>query len=130
MRLSEVKGERTFDVVAQVIPSILSIAGDKRITSILSTGRADGDTRSNEEIAAEKASQVLPLFLNTHRKETISILAAIKGQTPEEFVAEVNLMSLATDVFEMLSDEVVMGFLKSQSKGLGSSEGVSENAQG
>lgn len=127
MRLSDVHGERTFEVVAKVIPSIISIASDKRVTEALSS-KVDGCT--DEELAAKKAERVLPLILGEHRADTVRILAAIKGVSPEEFMAGVNLMTLTVDVFEMLTDEVILGFLAPQGSSRGSSDGVSVSTEG
>lgn len=104
MRLSDVKGERTLDVIAELVEPVANIASDKKVVEALKSG--------NGEVAATMRSFV-PALLKTHRKEVLLILATIKGVTVKEYTADMTMASVLADCYELLTDSEFLGFLSS-----------------
>ena len=84
MRLSDVKGERTLDVVADIIDPIANIAED--------------------EVASELFTRK-KLPEKGHKKDVITILSTIEGTSPKEYTGALNLAKLFKDCVELLTDE-------------------------
>lgn len=110
MRLSDVKGERTFEVLAAIVEPVSNIVGDEAVKKAFkSRKRAKGQT--DAQLFAERLKAVLPRLLSEHRDDVVAVLAAIAGTTPEEYMAGCSLSSLMQDVFELLTDEEFVTFL-------------------
>lgn len=119
MRLSDVKGERTFEVIADIIDPIANIAEDGTV-SVLFDGSKPKDGQTRSQVFAKKLRKVLPALCRDHRDDVVAILAAIGGTTSEEYLSSCSLATLMQDVFELMTDEDFIGFLSSQESGGGS----------
>lgn len=104
MRLSDIKGERTLDVIADLIEPIANIASDEEAAKMFKREKAPGgiDPRA---FAVERLKKGVPSLLKGHKKDVIVILATIEGIPPEEYVANMNLAKLAKDCFDLITDE-------------------------
>lgn len=127
MRLSDVKGERTFDVIAEVIDPIGNIAEDAEIAAIFKREKADGRTQG--QVFLGKLRKALPLIVKGHRDDVVRILAAVGGTTPEEYMKGCTLSSLMGDVFELMTDSEFLSFLPSDAQGSGTSSESTEGQQ-
>ena len=103
MRLSEVKGERALDVIAELVDPVANIAQDPDVTAMF-TGEGE---------IADKARKAVPALLKGHRSDVVAILSTIAGVAPEEYVAEMSLESVIRDVYELITDEELLAFLSS-----------------
>lgn len=110
MKLSDISGEETFDVLADLIGPILSIAEDEEAARLFQreTPPEGVDART---FAIQKAKASLPVLLRDHKSDLIDIMVALKQVEREEYVSKLGLMSLAKDVMELASDEDFLGFL-------------------
>lgn len=105
MRLSDIKGERTFEVIADVIGPIANIAADPVAAGLFKREKLpEGETPKAFLLARVKTC--VPALLKGHQSDLIAILAAIEGVNPEEYAASLNLVKLAKDCAELLTDEV------------------------
>lgn len=112
MSLSEIKGERVFEVIAEIVEPIANIAQDEKVMVLFKP--AKGETVS--ESLADRAKVAIPALLNTHKDDVVQILASIEGETPEQYMKTVTLASLVGDVYELLTDEELLSFLSSSEK--------------
>ena len=110
MKLSDVKGERTLDVLADLIGPIASIAMDENAAKFFERGGCP-EGKDPREFALEKARDMLPSLIKGHKDDLVEILAAVKGVTPKEYAEGLNLAALASDVAELLTDEEFLAFL-------------------
>lgn len=101
MKLSEIKGDKAFEVLAEIIEPIAQIASDKEIVK---------SWNSKPKLLTVKQ------MLQTHKDELIIILAALNLQSVEEYRETVTLINLPRQVIEMLDDEEVMELFGSQSQ--------------
>ncbi len=110
MRLSEIKGERVFDVVADLVDPVASIAGDKEAIEFLQPKPCpEGEDR--REFMAGRIRRALPRLLRGHKGDLAAIMATLKGVSPEEYMAGLSLATLANDLVELFDDEEFLAFL-------------------
>lgn len=112
MKLSEVKGERTFDVIADIIEPIANITEDKEACEIFSKQKPpEGVTE--QQFMAKRLKNSIPKLLKRHKKDIISIIVAIEGLDREEYVRNLNLAALLKDCTELIGDEAFMSLFTS-----------------
>lgn len=113
MKLSNVKGDRVLDVIADIIDPIANIAQDKDVAAMFKR-KVVPDGMEARDFFAERMRKGMPALLKGHKRDIIAILAAIDGVTPEEYTDTLDLAKLFTDVMELMTDEAFIGFLSSQ----------------
>lgn len=109
MRLSEVKGERVFDVVAEIIDPIVTIASDEESAKLFHRDKCPEGMRP-WQFFLQKVKESLPTLIRTHREELVAILSTIKGVSKEEYVKDLTFMSLFADLTELVSDAEFVSF--------------------
>lgn len=124
MKLSDIKGERVFDVIADIIEPVTNIAQDKEITLFKRETPPEGMT--SRTFAVQKISKNAPLLLKRHKGDISTILASIKGQTVEEYVDGLNMAALSIDLLELLNDKEFVSFFTSAAQTMDLSGGASE----
>ena len=103
MKLSDFKGEEALDVLAEIIEPLTVIVADKEIQEL---GKQKG---------TPKIKFVKPAIKN-HKKEVIYILATLNKQTPEEYEANLSLLSLPMQVLDFINDPEVQKLFFSQAQ--------------
>ena len=115
MKLSDIKGERTLDVIAEIIEPISNIAQDKQAAALFKREKAPKgmDARS---FAIEKLKNAAISLLKAHKNDIIAILAAIQGIGAEEYAKSLNIAKLVHDFIEIANDsEFINLFISAQS---------------
>lgn len=112
MKLSDVKGDRTLDVIADLIDPIANIAQDKDVAKMFKREKVPEGMEARE-FFAQRIRAGMPALLRGHKQDLIEILATIEGVEPEEYADELNLMKLIRDFMELVNDETFLGFLVS-----------------
>lgn len=110
MKLSDVRGERTLDVIADIIPPVARIAKDD-VASAIFRPEAVPEGMEPAQFFASRVEKSAPALLKGHRDDVVAILAAIEGTSPEEYMSKMNLASLLKDVMELMTDYEFLGFL-------------------
>jgi hypothetical protein len=131
LKLSDVKGERTLDVVAACLGPVYNIGSDPKAAELFRR-KALPKGMTPMQALARRVSDCLPSLLQKHKSDLIAILSAIQGVSPEQYVQELNLKNLLYDLTELLTDqdfETVFP-LPAQTMGLKPSGGASENTGG
>ena len=104
MKLSDVKGERVFEVLADIIDPIANIAEDEQAAALFKKAKLpEGMTPS--KFLLERARKAVPPLLRGHKGDIIAILAAIEGVEPETYKGALNMFRLFKDCTSLLSDE-------------------------
>lgn len=104
MRLSDIKGERTLEVIAEVIDPICNIAEDGEAMALFRREKLP-DGMDAKAFLLQRARKSIPALLKRHKGDIISILSAIEGVTPEEYSDSLNLVRLFRDATDLLTDE-------------------------
>lgn len=130
MRLSDVKGERTFEVIADIIDPIANIAEDEAASELFRPKKLP-EGMTAKEFLLKRAKKAVPALLRGHKEDIISILAAIAGQSPKEYAEGLNLVSLVHDCTELLTDEAFTRlFISAQGTGGGKPSGSAQENTG
>ncbi|MBR1445497.1 MAG: hypothetical protein IJ586_00210 [Alloprevotella sp.] len=112
MKLSEIKGDRTLDVIADLVEPIANIAMDDKAAALFKPSKpAKGETP--EQAFAKRVKKAVPALLKTHKADVVAILATINGVTPQQYAKDMTLATLIKDVMEVLGDEELLAFLAS-----------------
>lgn len=109
MRLSEIQGDRVFDVIADVLEPVANIAEDKEAAGLFDRNRPEGmDART---FALKKVRQNAPALIRGHKQDLIDIFSTIKGEDPQAYAQGLTLGGLIKDLYELVTDEDLLGFL-------------------
>ena len=107
MKLSEIKGERVFDVIAEIIAPICRIAQSDAAKELTEKKRIP-EGKTPTQAAAERLSKCVPVLLREHKQDMIRILAAMEGISYTEYVDRLNIATLLFDVKELIEDEALI----------------------
>ena len=118
MRLSDVKGERTFEVIADIIEPVYRIAQDEAAVEMLSP-KPCPEGEDPKRFMARRLVAGVPALLRSHKGDLVAIMAAIEGEDTEEYAASLDLAKLVVSLTELVSDPALMGFLASAAGGTG-----------
>lgn len=111
MRLSEIKGERVFDVIADIIEPACNIAQDKEAAKLFDRSEKRPDGMSAKDFALQRVKASMPSLMRNHKDDLVTILAAIEGVDKGEYMDGLTMPKLVQGVFEILTDEDLLAFL-------------------
>ena len=103
MKLSDLKGERAIEVIADLIAPMANIAADADNLKLFHNKRLEGE--SVEEAGQRLMKEKLPILLKTHKKDIVDILCAVNGTAPEEL----SLMEIISQIADLGNDKDFMG---------------------
>lgn len=118
MKLSDIKGDRVLDVIADIIDPIANMVQDNDIAAMFKR-EAVPDGMEARDFFAKRMCKGLPVLLKSHKADIIAIMAAIEGVTPEQYTASLDFPKLFTDVMELVTDDAFLNFLSSSETGKG-----------
>ena len=98
MKLSEIKGERALDVLADLIDPVAEIFGDKEISAALQSGKAP--------------AKAIKLALKNHKRAVLDMMAALDGEDPATY--QPSLFVLPKRLLDLLNDPEVQQLFSSQ----------------
>lgn len=104
MRLSDIKGDRTLDVIADIIDPIANIAEDEAAAELF-TRKKLPEGVTPKKFLLDRARKAMPSLLKGHKADIIAILSSIEGVEPEEYRGALNLVKLIQDCTDLLTDE-------------------------
>lgn len=111
MRLSEIKGERVFDVIADIIEPVCNIAQDKDASEIFDRSVKRPDDVTAAEFVLSRIKRAMPKLMRSHKDDLVAILSAIEGVSAEEYLEGLTMPKLIQGVYEILTDEDLLAFL-------------------
>lgn len=128
MKLSDIKGDRVLDVIADIIDPIANMVQDKDIAAMFKR-EAVPEGMDARDFFAKRMCKGLPVLLKGHKADIIAIMAAIEGVTPEQYAASLDFPKLFTDVMELVTDDAFLNFLSSSETGKGADAPGSASAR-
>lgn len=99
-KLSEIQDEKALDMLADLIGPVTEIFSDQELKSIVE--------KQGKKVDAVK------IAIKNHKKAIIEILATLNEVPLEDY--HCNILTLPTQVLEMLNDKDMMAFFESQGK--------------
>lgn len=118
MRLSDIKGDRVLDVIADIIDPIANIVQDGDVAAMFER-KAVPEGTDARDFFAKRMCKGMPVLLKGHKADIIAIMAAIEGVTPGQYAASLDFPKLFTDVMELVTDDAFLDFLSSPGTGKG-----------
>lgn len=118
MKLSDIKGDRVLDVIADIIDPIANMVQDKDIAAMFKR-EAVPDGMEARDFFAKRMCKGLPVLLKRHKADIIAVMAAIEGVTPEQYAESLDFPKLFTDIMELVTDDALLDFLSSSETGKG-----------
>lgn len=112
MKLSDIKGDRVLDVIADIIDPIANIVLDKDVSAMFER-KAVPDGMETRDFFAKRMRKGMPVLLKGHKADIIAIMAAIEGVTPEQYAESLDFPKLFTDAMELVTDNAFLDFLSS-----------------
>lgn len=100
MKLSDIKGEDALDVLADIIEPVALILADGKVQELYESGKP-------------KLLLVKHIIKN-NKKQVLEIMAILERKSYDEYVKEVNLLSLPMKLLELLQDEDLIAVFQSQ----------------
>ena len=110
VKLSDIRGERTIDVVADLIVPVSRIAKDPNAKAAFASKKTPKGM-SAQDFFLERMSEILPTLLKDHKEDFIEIMATLEGVTPAEYAESLNLGKLFSDIISLLTDDAFTDFL-------------------
>ena len=104
MRLSDIKGDRVFDVIADIIDPIANIASDETAFALFKREKLP-EGMTAKAFLLERARKAIPALLKGHKSDIITVLATIEGVSADKYRASLTLAKLMQDTAELLTDE-------------------------
>ena len=117
MKMSDIRGERTLEVIADLIEPVCSIAMDQESAALFRREKPPEGT-DPRDYAAQRLRRSAPVLLRRHKGDVIAILAAIQGTSPEKYAKDLDLARLLSDLVDLLNDRAFLDlFLSARSGG-------------
>lgn len=110
MKLSEVKGEKALDMLADLIEPIMEIIEDKEVSKILKSRHSKDKADSTKIILGRAVSAAI----KNHKKAVITILATLDDIPVDQY--ECNLLSLPKKMMDIINDPAIFDLFTSQSQ--------------
>lgn len=110
MKLSQIKGERCFDVIAELVEPVSIIASDKKTLEMFKSKKPPKGM-DPKEFFIKRIKDGLPSLMKDHKEEFITIMAVLNDVDRDEYLANLNLAKLFSDTLDMLNDEELLDFL-------------------
>lgn len=122
MKLSELKGERAIEVVADLIEPISNIVSDQKNLKFFQAEQLEGE--SPHDMAVRDLKEKIPLLLRTHKKDILAILCTINNVSPDD----ISLTDMIKGVADLINDEEFKTLFLSVPNLMGSSSPTESSA--
>lgn len=107
MKLSEIKGERAIEVIADLIEPIAKIAEDKDASKLFKRERPPKGMKA-QTFLLKRIRTSVPLLLRKHKGELIEIMATLEGVEKEAYAEALSVPKLIADIFGLLTDSELL----------------------
>lgn len=104
MRLSDIKGDRVFDVIADIIDPISNIASDETASALFKREKLP-EGMTAKSFLLKRARKAVPALLKGHKSDIITVLSTIEGVSADDYRASLTLAKLMKDTAELMTDE-------------------------
>lgn len=107
MKLSELKGERAIEAIADLIAPIANIASDQKNLKLFSTEKREGE--SDRDMAVRDLSEKVPNLLRTHKADVLAILCAVNNVKPNDL----SMVDIIRGALDLINDQDFMSLFLS-----------------
>lgn len=128
LKLSEIKGEQSIDVLADLVDPVANIASDKEAASLF--GRKDlPEGMTVKEYVIQRIRTAIPKLIKSHKKDLVKILATLSLMSEEEYLESLTLETVIVDITSLMTDAIFNAFFTTSQSTEESSGSASENTK-
>lgn len=110
MKLSDIKGERAIEVIADLIEPISNIANDKDCADVFTVKAVKGE---KAEVTAKKhLIKKVPVLLKNHKADVIKIIAILDGKD----ASEMTVFGIVGFLINVIKDEALIELFTSAAR--------------
>lgn len=102
MKLSDIKGEKALDVLADLMDPLSEIFSDEKVKELVQRGNKLGTVKE---------------ILKNHKKSTLTVLALLDGENPETY--EPSIITIPVKLITLLNDPSIAPFFVLQGRNMG-----------
>lgn len=111
MKLSEIKGDRAIEVIADILEQVAIIAADPEAMKFF-TEKPKVDKNGNmlepmEKWVAKRIGEKLPYLLRTHKNSLYAIFATLEGIPVSEYTKTVTITKIIKSLADLFNDEAI-----------------------
>lgn len=110
MKLSDIKGERAIEVIADLIEPIANIASDNECSDLFSVKPVKGEDKN--VTARKHLVRKIPLLLRSHKRDVIQIVATLDGKSADDM----NVFSITAALIGLMQDEALIELFTSAAR--------------
>nr|DAE40236.1 MAG TPA: hypothetical protein [Caudoviricetes sp.] len=107
MKLSDIKGERAIDVIADLIEPVAHIAEDEKAAKLFRREKLPNG-ESAKSFLLKRIRTSVPALLRGHKDDLIEIMSAIEGVGKENYAASLTIPKLIADIHELFNDSELL----------------------
>lgn len=126
LKLSEIKGEKAFDVLADLTEPIANIAADKKAAELFGV-RDLPDGMTIAEFVIHRLKTAVPALMRGHKDDIVTILATLSDVSREEYFESLTLPKVINDFSDLMTDPIFNAFFTTPQSTGKSSGSASEN---
>lgn len=109
MKLSDIKGDRVFDVIADIIEPVATIAQDEDAMALFNAADKPEEL-SGWQWFVERAKKSVPVLMKKYKNELCIILATVNDVDVDEYVEGLSVPKLFSDVLQLVTDSEFISF--------------------
>lgn len=125
-KLSEIKGEKSFDILAGIIEPVTNIATDKK-TAGLFGARPLPEGMTVQEFVVQRVKEAIPALMKNHKRDLITILSLLSDMSEKEYKEQMTLDGVMLDLSSLIADPIFNAFFTLPQSTGGSYGSASEN---
>ena len=125
MKLSEINGERAFDVIADLIDPVCLIAKDPAVRELFVVKEVP-EGANVAELALERLRKGIPALIKAHKGSLVAIFAALEGVSVDEYKSTLTFAKLLGDTTCILNDKEFLQLFISAQQGVQTTFGAAQ----
>lgn len=128
LKLSEIKGERCIDVLADLVDPVANIAADKEAANLFGA-RDLPEGMTTREYVVHRLRNAIPALLRSHKADLVKIFSTLSNMTEAEYLEQLTLEGIILDVSGLMTDALFNAFFTSAQSTEESFGSASENTK-
>lgn len=128
LQLSEIKGEKSMDILAEIIGPVTNIATDKKAAELFGRKPLPEDMTITEYVMT-RIRAAFPALIKTHKKDLVKILSTLNEMSEAEYKKQLTMESMIVDMTTLITDPIFNAFFITPQSIEISSGSASENTE-
>lgn len=117
MKIKDVKGERSFTILKDVIPYIEKFSENKNFQAIFNPDGLPEDKDELGEVMMERIFDNMPdLFATAKDSGLVGYFSLLEDTTPEDYCKDISVDKITSGLVDMFSDEHFRTFFRPRLK--------------